>query len=40
MKPCMNLEMSWVKYKRACTTIATWLSTILPLYEDIVAFSL
>ena len=39
MKPCMTLEMNWVKYKRDCTTITTWLSIILPLYDELVTFS-
>ena len=39
MKPCVTHETSWVKYKGVCTTIATWLSFILPLYEELVTLS-
>ena len=39
MKPCMTLETSSVKYKRASIAITTWLSVIFPLYEELVTFS-
>jgi len=35
----MTLEASWVKHKRACKTINTWLFVILPLYDELVTFS-
>ena len=36
---CATLETSWVKYKRTCAVINTWLYVVLPLYEEIVDFS-
>lgn len=36
MKPCMTLEARWVKKKRPCVAITTWLLVILPLYEELV----
>ena len=39
MKPCVTHETSWVKWKRVCTTISSWLYIILPLYDEIVPLS-
>lgn len=39
MKPRVTHETSWVKYKRVCKAIATWLSVILPLYDELVTLS-
>ena len=39
MKPCLTHESRWVKYKRDCAAIATWLSVILPLYDELVTLS-
>ena len=39
MKPCVTLEVSWVKYKRTRAIINTWLSVILPLSEELVIFN-
>ena len=39
MKPCVNPETGWVKYKRPCATITTFLSIILPMYGELVIFS-